>query len=707
MDKNIGRKLDGRYEITELIGVGGMADVYKAMDILENKVVAVKILKNEFANDEEFLRRFRNESKAIAVLSHPNIVKVLDVGFTEKIQFIVMEYIDGITLKEFMEQQGVLKWKDSMHFIIQILRALQHAHDRGIVHRDIKPQNIMLFPDGAIKVMDFGIARFAREEGRTLSDKAIGSVHYISPEQARGETTDEKSDIYSVGIMLYEMLTGTKPYDANNPVAVALMHMQSVAKPLREINEDIPEGLEEIVHHAIQKDSNKRYQSAAEMIKDIEAFKRNPSVIFEYNYMQPRDEDTRYFSPVGVKAGVKEESTEGRDIVSNFSQKQPYQQYDPDALDEEEEGRGRSLFVPILTAIAAAVVIIAAFFIVTMVITNLGGGATKTLTMPDIIGKQYQVVSDEYVDEFRMEIDAREYSEYDDGIIFWASKNPGDAYKQGTTIHVKVSKGIKDIIIPDLTNTAAEAAIQKLEGDDYNLVVVPTYMVDDDIMKDYVVKTDPPSGEAVRPNSQITVYISRGPELLDFKIPDFINMNRADAVKLLNDSSVKHYFLEPKDSKEPLDTIVAQSKEAGEILKPGEELILWYSTGKAPSVTRALSVPVTSGASGSYTFTAYVNGLEAGSTTVDNVGYAGGTVSLNVKGSEQQRVSVEIQNTATKQYSKLVEYQMDFDTGKVERVFYDESAFEKTGGAAQVETTTQNIYPRPDETDSNDGGIIW
>ena len=222
MDKYIGKKLDGRYEITELIGIGGMADVYKAVDLMEdNKVVAVKILKSEFADNDDFVRRFRNESKAIAVLSHPNIVKIYDVGFSDKIQFIVMEYIDGITLKEFMEQQGVLKWKDTVHFIIQILRALQHAHDRGIVHRDIKPQNIMLFPDGTIKVMDFGIARFAREEGKTISDKAIGSVHYISPEQARGDITDEKSDIYSVGVMMYEMLTGVKPFDADTPVAVA------------------------------------------------------------------------------------------------------------------------------------------------------------------------------------------------------------------------------------------------------------------------------------------------------------------------------------------------------------------------------------------------------------------------------------------------------------------------------------------------------
>ena len=280
MDKYIGKKLEGRYEITELIGVGGMADVYKATDIIDNKEVAVKILKKEFAENEEFLRRFRNESKAIALLSHPNIVKVYDVNFSDRLQYIIMEYIDGITLKEYIDAEQVLTWKDSVHFIIQVLRALQHAHDRGIVHRDIKPQNIMLFTDGTIKVMDFGIAKFAREDNGTQSDQAIGTVHYISPEQARGDDTDEKSDIYSVGVMLYEMLTGQKPFDTDNPISIAVMHMQNTPKRPRAINPDIPEGLEEIILRAMEKDPENRYQTAADMIRDIEAFKANNSLTF-------------------------------------------------------------------------------------------------------------------------------------------------------------------------------------------------------------------------------------------------------------------------------------------------------------------------------------------------------------------------------------------------------------------------------------------
>jgi serine/threonine-protein kinase len=284
MNNYIGMKLDGRYELLELIGSGGMAEIYKATDTVEDKTVAVKILKNEFAGSDDFLRRFRNESKAIALLSHENIVKIFDVGFTDSVHFIAMEYVDGITLTEYIERQGVLKWKESHAYVGQILKALQHAHDRGIVHRDVKSQNVMLLRDGSIKVMDFGIARFNREIGRTMSEKAIGSVHYISPEQARGGIVDEKADIYSAGIMLFEMLTGTLPFDADSPVSVALKQIQDIPRRPRELNPQIPEGLEEITVRAMQKNVARRYQSAAEMLKDLEEFRKNPDIRFDYRY---------------------------------------------------------------------------------------------------------------------------------------------------------------------------------------------------------------------------------------------------------------------------------------------------------------------------------------------------------------------------------------------------------------------------------------
>ena len=262
MDKYLGKRLDGRYEIHELIGVGGMANVYRCTDTVDDREVAVKILKDEYLNNEEFIRRFKNESKAIAMLSHPNIVKVYDVSFGDMIQYIVMEYIDGITLKEYIDQQGIIEWKDAIHLTAQILKALQHAHECGIVHRDIKPQNIMLLQDGTIKVTDFGIARFSDKSTRTMTEQAIGSVHYIAPEQARGDATDGKTDIYSVGVMLYEMLTGKLPFDGDSAVTIALMQLQSTPKHPREINPGIPIGLEQITMKAMEKLPSDRYTSA-------------------------------------------------------------------------------------------------------------------------------------------------------------------------------------------------------------------------------------------------------------------------------------------------------------------------------------------------------------------------------------------------------------------------------------------------------------
>ncbi|MEE0980732.1 MAG: protein kinase, partial [Acutalibacteraceae bacterium] len=296
MQNYVGKRLDGRYEIREIIGVGGMAVVYKAYDNIDDRIVAVKILKEEFLANEEFRRRFKNESKAIAVLSHMNIVKVFDVSYGDRLQYIVMEYVEGITLKEYIQQQGVVNHREAVFFIMQVLRALQHAHDKGIVHRDIKPQNILLLENGVIKVTDFGIARFFASETRTMTDSAIGSVHYISPEQARGDVTNDKADIYSVGVMLYEMLTGKLPFESDNTVSVAIMQLQKDPVMPREINPQIPIGVEQIIIKAMQKNPYDRYQSAAEMLLDLEEFRRNPSIKFDYSYAN--NEPTKYIPNV-------------------------------------------------------------------------------------------------------------------------------------------------------------------------------------------------------------------------------------------------------------------------------------------------------------------------------------------------------------------------------------------------------------------------
>ena len=335
-----------------------MANVYKAYDSIDERVVAVKILRDEHMENDELLRRFRNESKAIAVLSHPNIVKVYDVSFNEDIQYIVMEHIDGITLKEYIEQQKVLRWKEAVHFTVQILRALQHAHDKGIVHRDIKPQNIMLLEDGTIKVADFGIARFARASQHTVTDKAIGSVHYISPEQAKGELSDEKSDIYSIGVMLYEMTTGTLPFDADSPVSVALKQIQSQAKRPRVINPDIPEGLEDITIRAMQKDPARRYQSAAEMLRDIDEFKRDPSISFEYKYSEPATEN--------ISKEVANTKKKTKKI-------------------KDEQVRNAPV-VPVLTGITIAFIVVAIIFVIGIMAMVRPFEEVPDTTAPELIG---------------------------------------------------------------------------------------------------------------------------------------------------------------------------------------------------------------------------------------------------------------------------------------------------------------------------------
>ena len=358
MDKYIGKRLDGRYEIHELIGVGGMANVYRCTDTLDDREVAIKILKDEYLNNEEFIRRFKNESKAIAMLSHQNIVKVYDVSFGDMIQYIVMEYIDGITLKEYIDQQGIIEWKDALHLTTQVLKALQHAHECGIVHRDIKPQNIMLLQDGSIKVTDFGIARFSDKATRTMTEQAIGSVHYIAPEQAKGDVTDGKTDIYSVGVMLYEMLTGRLPFDGESAVSVALMQLQSTPKRPREINPGIPIGLEQITMRAMQKQPEDRYASAAEMLSDIERFRLNPSIVFDYGQSFVDNQPTKFVG--SIKDAKNEKSTvEKKDLTDS--------KYNDDFEDDDYVKEHKPVYYAIKGVLIAGLIVCLIFFILALV----------------------------------------------------------------------------------------------------------------------------------------------------------------------------------------------------------------------------------------------------------------------------------------------------------------------------------------------------
>jgi serine/threonine protein kinase len=673
MDKNIGKKLDGRYEITELIGVGGMADVYKANDIIYDKQVAVKILKKEFSENEEFLRRFRNESKAIAVLSHPNIVKILDVGFTDKIQFIVMEYIDGITLKEYMNNEGKLSWKDSVHFLIQILRALQHAHDRGIVHRDIKPQNIMLFPDGTIKVMDFGIAKFAREEGMTATSQAIGSVHYISPEQARGDVTNEKSDIYSVGILLYEMLTSKKPFDTDNPVSVALMHMQNEAIKPRDINPDLPVGLEEIILHAMEKEPEKRYHSAAEMIKDIERFKANTDIIFGYSESEPVNVDssssTRFFKPVIEDMPVtKPKNQKTSTAVKKPAPRKPepeddfYETDEIDVKDTEEEyiiEEERSLFVPILSGVTIIVIIAAVFFVSGLAKKYFGSSSIgkQEIAVQDFIGRDINEVRDIYKNDFSFEIDGTpEYTEYPENAIVYQSIESGTIVKAGTKIIVKISKGEKLVTVPAVATYNVENAKTALGNE--GLAVMEKYISDPEVKAGLVIKTEPTAKEKVKKGTVVFVYVSTGPEVIEVTVPKLEKTNINDAEIVL-----KEMDLIPKieyiDDISTNGTVVKQSIAANTKIQSKSEITLYVSNGNPPTNTLAMTLNLPKEAVGTYRFDIYVDGTLIDQKSPVDVSLTT-SVTISLKDYNTKEVTVKLINLSNNKETVLGRYKFDF-----------------------------------------------
>ena len=687
MDNMIGKRLDGRYELMELIGTGGMADIFKAKDITEDKIVAVKILKNEFAGSEDFLRRFRNESKAIALLSHPNIVKIFDVGFSEQIQFIVMEYIDGISLAEYIKLQGVLKWKDAVYFTVQILRALQHAHDRGIVHRDIKSQNVMMLPDGTIKVMDFGIARFNRETDKTLSEKAIGSVHYISPEQARGEMTDEKSDIYSVGVMLYEMLTGQKPFDGDTPVAIALQHMQTPPKMPREINSSIPEGLEEITIKAMQKEPSQRYQTSGEMINDIEEFKKDPSIVFEYKYFST-DGTTKYFD----KVTDKNDSKVGTALATEIDDEELYEEDDEDEIEER-----KSPLLPILFAVASVFVIMTAWLIFKIVTGNIptDSGNVDEAIMPNLIGKTYEQVQTEYP-WMRLEVQRKWSTEFEEFKVMDQLTPAGRSIKKSTIVTIVISNGPKEIEIENLTNLNAEDAKRKLEKAGLKVKFIKSES--DDIPEGYVIKTDPSATSKVDEGTEVKVYVSLGKGEKVVNVPSFIGKTLEEAQTLADEKKLILKVIYGSSNEYEKGQIIKQSVDENSMVNQETEIEVTVCDGKAVVNETTIEFELPSGVenTGTFLFEYFKDGIKFKEEERDMSVNAGDTISFDVKGSEKIKYIVKITNVEDESLSgKLLEVEVDFTKEEPEQdvLTYKTELFSKLIYVAP-ETTT----PEPPET---------
>lgn len=655
MDKYIGKRLDGRYEIHELLGVGGMAYVYKAYDNIEKRWVAIKILKEELAGNSDFLRRFRNESKAIAVLSHPNIVKVYDVSFGDRIQYIVMEYIDGITLKQYIEQQGEIKWREALYFMVQILRALQHAHEKGIIHRDIKPQNIMLLEDGTIKVTDFGIARFSQAETQTMTDKAIGSVHYIAPEQARGGYINDKADIYSVGVMLYEMLTGQLPFVADNAVSVAIMQMQAEPTPPSRINPSIPKGLEEITMHAMEKNPAQRFPSAADMLEDVERFRRNPEIVFHYGEQVDR-------AYAGTSA----------DIYGNVQQNAAPQKYNDNYEYEEEyvrsqnSNRASKIILGIVAAVVFVAVIVGIGYLVKGKRANSGSGllgflpgfstsstTSDEIVLPNFVGMIYDTdIKDnpDYAD-FTFEITYGSVPSKQPGEVLRQTPAAGINVKKGKTVSLTVNGEAEQVVVEDVKGYKQQDAYDALKA--LNLSPKIQAVADDDTAVGYVVKTDPAAGSTVSTGTTVTIYVSSGPSTESAVIPNIVGYQYSTAKEELEVAGFVVTAEYDDESDKDENTVLSVSPNEGEKAKKGSVVTVTVSSGKGAQKDVYYDIPLPGGVSDDLTMKIYVDGTLIETRTVNpstspysNMTFTGkGRANLVITLNDQQYITAEIDYT--------------------------------------------------------------
>ncbi|WP_443665107.1 Stk1 family PASTA domain-containing Ser/Thr kinase [Dysosmobacter sp.] len=587
MDQYIGKMLDNRYEILERIGTGGMAIVYKAKCHRLNRLVAIKILKSDLAQNEEFRRRFNAESQAVAQLSHPNIVSVYDVSRGGDMEYIVMELIDGITLKQYMEKRGQLNWRESLHFITQIMRGLSHAHSRGIIHRDIKPQNIMVLRDGSVKVADFGIACLA-DSAQTLTQEALGSVHYISPEQARGDRPDARSDIYSSGVVLYEMLTGRLPFEGESAVSVAIQHLSSIPLAPREINPDIPEQLELICMKAMAPDLEHRYQSADAMIADLEAFRKNPEVEMKFDLSDLRPEEN------------DEPTRTIRTMPSHtvtIPVHQPERNYPRRERDEDEEPRRtgsgkRGVLVGAVTVAAVAVVIV----LFKTILGSFAPAVVDQYQVPDLYNMTIEEAENDLRIEgvFEIQKAGSEFSaDVPEGHILRQDPKKGETRKGSQlVIQVWVSAGEETGEVPDLENKSEQDARILLEklNKEYNLeltVEAPEELkqFSEEITEGYVIKTEPAQGEILKKGDTVKLILSKGPDIKPVTVLPFVGMSidsvlsQLESYKLTCDAA----DVEVVDSDKPGGTIVWQSPASGETVPEWTTIKFRVSAGLASS----------------------------------------------------------------------------------------------------------------------------
>ena len=598
MERYIGKMLDNRYEILEVIGTGGMAVVFKAKCHRLNRLVAVKVLKKDLSEDAEFRRRFHDESQAVAMLSHPNIVAVYDVSRGGDMDYIVMELIDGITLKQYMERRGRLNWPEALHFITQIMKGLSHAHSRGIIHRDIKPQNIMVLRDGTVKVTDFGIACLSN--GANPSNEAIGSVHYISPEQAKGDYTDNRSDIYSAGVVLYEMLTSRLPFEGSDPVSVAIQHFSAVPLTPRELNSEIPEALEQICMKAMAPDRNKRYSTADEMLADLEAFRKDPNLSFDYTVEDLQDpkrgeeEPTQYLPNVAVT----------RNKNSHRAERIFDEEEEPEVEERPKRIWLRTLIFIILLAGAGW---FAVDHIYNAIMDSFPVTEVPEYTVPQVVGKTVEEAGEmeEVKDVFSIVERSREYSDLPEGQIISqdpeADRKKKPANGQLIEINVTVSRGARSGAMPNVVGMDARSARVKLEHgeglDKLNLVIqeAPEQEFHDEIEAGSVIRTDPAVNTPLHEGDTITLVVSKGPEIIYHPMVACKGSTVEQVQKFMDDLNFVAEFTKV-EGVEPEGTVLTQSVDTGVEVAEGSTVTFTYSDGeKLIEKTVSYTVPASEG----------------------------------------------------------------------------------------------------------------
>ena len=608
MDKYIGRLLDNRYEILEVIGTGGMAVVYKARCHRLNRLVAIKILKSDYLDDEDFRSRFHAESQAVAMLSHPNIVSVYDVSTSISLEadYIVMELIEGITLKQYMEKKGFLNWKETLHFAMQIAKALEHAHSRGIVHRDIKPHNVMVLKNGSVKVTDFGIARMM-SKGNTLTKEALGSVHYISPEQAKGGRVDNRSDIYSLGVVMYEMMSGRPPFDGDSPVSVAIQHINGGAPMPSTLNPNIPGGLEQIIMKAMALDTADRYSSAAQMLVDMDDFRKDPTILFDYNLpptdavidiakppvivgtTPPRttaervasrvDSGRRAVPPTGKTSSGSSVARNGDGQRSSAPRKTPSQRSQEAQRRREEEEASRNRVAIIAIIICAAVAVLS---IVIVLILWLGGKAeTNLVPVPTLVGKDYYSL--ETYPDIQIKLLDEIYDDSAAGTILDQDPEPGTQVEPGRMVFVTVSLGKepKSGTMSDLTNYTQESAQSYLDRLDMELQVRIEQEYSDDIEAGKIIRTQPAFGGSLEGGQEVVLYVSLGMEIKNGLMPNVLDIEKDLAIRTLENQDLKLDIKteEVFDSEIEAGNVVSTDPSRGDPLQTGQKVTLYISKG--------------------------------------------------------------------------------------------------------------------------------